>query len=332
MSVNVSEQFIERAWYQKTFLSYCLFPFSLSYRFIIFIRHFLYQHKIFSVTRVNAPVIVVGNITVGGTGKTPLVIALVNFLKTTGFRPGVVTRGYRKKSKTACIVKHDSDPIFVGDEAVLIAKNTNVPVISGANRSDNAKLLIKNFQCNVVISDDGLQHYALARDIEIVVIDSSRRYGNGFCLPAGPLREPVSRLTSVNMVVANGATQPGEFSMQFILDDVVSVLDENKKISFAELMHKKIIVVAGIGNPERFFRTLQLKNLCFERKIFPDHYPFQKKDFDVVTADIILMTEKDAVKCRAFADTRFFYVRGHAQVDSHFFTLMTHHLLQNNFI
>lgn len=322
MRVGVMRNFINKIWYQKNIICYFLFPLSLLYRAIIFIRRFLYQYKIFSVTRVTVPVIVVGNITVGGTGKTPLVIALVNFLKTNGLRPGVVTRGYRKKSKAACVVDQNSDPIFVGDEAVLIAKNTNVPVISGANRAKNAKLLIEKFQCDVIVSDDGLQHYALARDLEIAVIDSSRRFGNGFCLPAGPLREPISRLKSVDCIVANGIAQSGEFSMQFILDDVISVIDDNKKILFSELAHKKIMALAGIGNPKRFFDALTVKNLTFDKKIFPDHYPFQKKDFEGIFADIILMTEKDAVKCRAFADARFFYARGHVQVDSRFFTLL----------
>lgn len=320
MGVSVSEQFIKRIWYQKTFLSRCLFPLSILYQFIILVRRFLYQHKIFSVTRVIPPVIVVGNITVGGTGKTPLVIALVAALKKQGFHPGVISRGYGGKSKQwPVVVDSVSDPIRVGDEAVLIAKSTAVPVVVGPKRVDDVKKLLSVSACDVIVSDDGLQHYALHRDIEIAVIDSSRQCGNGYCLPAGPLREPASRLKTVDFIISNGKKNHGEFEMQFVIDSIVNLQDENKTINLSALSNQKIIAVAGIGNPDRFFQSLRLLGISFSEKIFPDHHAFQKSDFDFLNNQIIVMTEKDAVKCRHFCDSRFYVARGHAVVDDLFF-------------
>lgn len=315
-------------WYRNNPLRFFLFPFSILYRVIIFIRYFFYRLGIFKTHRVNAPVIVVGNITVGGTGKTPLVIALIEALKKRGFHPGIILRGYRGKSKTwPQYVDAKSNPILVGDEAVLLATKTNVPVMAGPNRVKSSEKLISDYHCDVIVSDDGLQHYALVRDIEMAVIDSSRRFGNKFCLPAGPLREPISRLKTVDFIVANGKAQAGEFSMQFVMEDIVSIID-GSVISIHKLQaHKKIIAIAGIGNPDRFFESLRSLDLQFETKIFPDHYQFEKKDFDSLDANVIVMTEKDAIKCGAFADSRFYVVKGHAVLDVHLMPLIFNKLL-----
>ncbi len=319
------QNIINHIWYEKNIFCYFLFPISLLYRFIISMRKFLYKIKLFKSHKINIPVIVVGNITVGGTGKTPLVIALVKSLQKQGFSPAVITRGYGGKNKVwPHYVDENSDPLLVGDEAVLIAKNTGVPVVAGPNRVADALLLLRRdksrlYECNIIISDDGLQHYALARDIEIAVIDSTRRFGNGFCLPAGPLREPKNRLKTVDFIVANGKANPGEFEMQFVIDDIINLNDNNKKLNLSELSHKKIMAVAGIGNPERFFESLRACTISFTTKIFPDHHAFSKNDFDCIHADIILMTEKDAIKCNSFADDRFCVVRGHAVIDEMLF-------------
>ncbi|PIZ04115.1 MAG: tetraacyldisaccharide 4'-kinase [Gammaproteobacteria bacterium CG_4_10_14_0_8_um_filter_38_16] len=313
-----------KCWYQKNIISIILFPFSLIYRAIIFIRYFFYKIKLFRSHQIQVPVIVVGNITVGGTGKTPLVMALIQLLEKQGFQPGVILRGYGGKSKTWPVwVDKNSNPQLVGDEAVLIAKNTAAPVVVGPKRIVSAKKLLAKTNCNIVISDDGLQHYALARDIEIAVIDGSRRFGNGFCLPAGPLREPLTRLDKVNFLVVNGDLFPNVFSapaftMCFILDEVINVKDENIKLSFSALKNKKIRAVAGIGNPERFFQSLRSCDLIFSKTIFPDHHAFQKNDFASFDEAVILMTEKDAVKCCDFADARFWFVRGHVEIDPYF--------------
>lgn len=320
MGVNI----INNIWYEKNIFCYFLFPLSLLYRFIILIRKFLYKIKLFKFHKINIPVIIVGNITVGGTGKTPLVIALVKALHKQGFSPAVITRGYGGKNKKwPVFVDKNSDPTWVGDEAVLIAKNTGVPVVAGPNRVQDAFLAISHSHCNIIISDDGLQYYALARDIEIAVIDSTRRSNNEFCLPAGPLREPKNRLETVDFIVSNGKAHPGEFEMQFVIDDIINLNDDNKKLNLSELNHKKIIAVAGIGNPERFFESLRALNISFTTKIFSDHHAFSKHDFDDIHADIVLMTEKDAVKCMPFSDDRFYVVRGHADVDTKLFEAMT---------
>lgn len=316
------QKIMNKIWYEKNPIAYILFPFSLIYRLIIAARKFCYQLKIFKSHKLKIPVIIIGNITVGGTGKTPLLITIVKTLQKQGFYPGVITRGYGGKNKTwPVVVDANSNPQLVGDESVLIAKNTNAPVMVGPNRvTDALKLMQIHPEINVIISDDGLQHYALARDVEIAVIDSTRRFGNGFCLPAGPLREPISRLKSVDFVVANGKAEPGEFAMQFVIDEIVS--DKKHfgsslvRASVSELKNKKIVAVAGIGNPERFFNSLRSLEINFDTNIFPDHHAYVKSDFDGIKADIIVMTEKDAVKCVAFADDRFYVVRGHAEVDA----------------
>jgi tetraacyldisaccharide 4'-kinase len=309
---------INNLWYKHNFISIILLPFSFIYRFIVFIRRLLYQFKIFKSIRISVPVIVVGNITVGGTGKTPLVIALVKALQENGFHPGIITRGYGGKNKIwPQKITENSDPVLVGDEAVLLAKKTKVPVFAGPNRVSTALLLLQTNQCNVIVSDDGLQHYALARDIEIAVIDSMRRLGNGFCLPAGPLREPPKRLKAVDFVVSNGVALVGEYKMQFVIDEICSLQD--KSILTNNHSYLNIIAIAGIGNPERFFNSLRSLNIIFTSRIFPDHYPFQKTDFDFLNKDdIVIMTEKDAVKCAAFSDNRFYVARGHAELDPEF--------------
>ncbi|HLD84736.1 MAG TPA: tetraacyldisaccharide 4'-kinase, partial [Coxiellaceae bacterium] len=202
---------------------------------------------------------------------------------------------------------------------------TGVPIVVGPNRAESAKQLN---MCNVIVSDDGLQHYALERDIEIAIIDGTRKFGNGFCLPAGPLREPQKRLDSVSYVVVNSdSDSDSDSEMRFLIDEMVSICNEKKLLDLSE--HKNIIAIAAIGNPERFFSSLkkQLAGNIFVTKIFPDHYHFTKQDFDFVKPDeIIVMTEKDAVKCAAFADERFYQALGHAQLNETLLTSIIKHL------
>lgn len=309
--LNILQSYINRLWYQKHFLSYVLYPFSLLYRLISVLRFYAYQSGSFRSYYSDVPVIVVGNITVGGTGKTPLVIALTNYLKDHGFKPGIITRGYGGKSTVwPQRVTANSNAIVVGDEAVLMAKRTGVPVMAGPKRIDSVKRLSR--ECDVIISDDGLQHYALKRDIEIAVIDGQRRLGNGFCLPAGPLREPKKRLKQVDFVVANGGAKLDEYAMEFVFGNIVNVVDPEKQTTFSDLIHRKIIALAGIGNPDRFFQGLRDKGLQFETRVFPDHHHFKSADIDCANDTIVLMTEKDMVKCTQFSDQRHWMVQGHA--------------------
>lgn len=293
-------------------------------------KYILTRHK---KVPLSAPVIVVGNITVGGTGKTPLVIALVNYLKSKGYRPGVVSRGYGGQTVSCpMLVSVNMDPKQVGDEPLLIARHTSVPVIVCPNRYISAKQLIDMHQCNVIVSDDGLQHYALERIFEIVVIDGMRGFGNHFCLPAGPLREPVSRLRTVDMIVINEnnalkseyqalsrLTQP-ICAMSFEPGKIFSVTDTTVEKNIDFFVDKKVYAIAGIGNPDRFFQTLLKMGIHIIEKPFPDHYCFNDCDFDFVEASaLILMTEKDAVKCQVFADERFWFLSGMANVDEECF-------------
>jgi len=289
---------ILRVWYQRHILSYLLLPFSWLYRFIFLIRQNLYRRGIFKIHRVAAPVVVVGNLTVGGTGKTPFVIALVEALKKAGRRPGVVSRGYLN-----------------GEEAVLIKEKTCVPVVVNVNRVRAAKKLIDDFACDVVVSDDGLQHTALARDIEIALIHGNKKFGNGFLLPAGPLREPISRLQSVDLIVVNAGEYPNAYHMRFVIDDIVSVVDENKKLDIHSIQNRKIYAVAGIAHPDHFFDDIRKIQANMIPVRFSDHHDFTVNDIDVEPEALVIMTEKDAVKCRLFADHRHFVARGQVIVD-----------------
>lgn len=307
---------MNKIWYQKNTLSYLLLPFSFLYFFIIFIRKILYQFNILKKTKIKVPVIVVGNITVGGTGKTPFVISIANALKEAGFKPGIITRGYRGKSlEWPIIINQHSDARLAGDEAVLIAQKTLLPVVVGPNRVEDAKKLLENFDCNLIISDDGLQHTALIRDIEIAMIDDKRGFGNGFLLPAGPLREPSSRILSVDFVVVNNGNCDDPWRTEFMIDEMINIKDRTKKLKLADITDQKIYAVAGIGNPDYFFNQLRGLYLEIIPIVFSDHHDFKFKDIDFEKNAIIIMTEKDAVKCKPFADHRHFMAAGHAEID-----------------
>lgn len=262
----------------------------------------MYSLGIWNQCRLPVPVIIVGNLTVGGTGKTPLIIWLARFLKEAGYKPGIISRGYGGKARRwPQWVDHDSDPETVGDEALLIARLTGCPMAVAPLRAAAGKMLLDRAECNVILSDDGLQHYALDRDIEIAVIDGTRRYGNGYCLPAGPLREPVTRLKEVDIIIVNGEkSSENEFSMQMQGNIAVNLVTDEEK-SLREFADGSCHALAGIGNPDRFFRQLALAGLTCETHSFPDHYPYQRSDIEFGDARPVLMTDKDAVKCKAFA-------------------------------
>ena len=288
---------IEKIWYEKKFkiLAYLLLPFSAIYYVIITLRRLFYK----TPKKLTVPVIVIGNLTVGGTGKTPLVIHTVEKLKREGKRPGVIGRGYKGQAKTwPQMVTAHSDPILVGDEPVLIALKSGVPVCVGPDRVASAQKLINEFNCDVIISDDGLAHYALARDEEIVVIDGLRKFGNGFLLPAGPLREPISRLRTVNKVLTNGV------DFKLVPGKIYQVSAPENIIESKELRNQNLHAVCAIGNPQRFFNTLTELGLKFTPHIFPDHHFFTKEELNF--DGFVIMTEKDAVKCRHLCDSNFF--------------------------
>lgn len=291
-------------WKRRKLLSYLLLPFSLIYRVIAKLRR-LYWGIFQSVATI--PVVVVGNITVGGTGKTQLVIYLVELLKKINYRVGVVSRGYGRKSKATTVVDHNSDVRLVGDEPKLIFDKTGVVVVISTNRVKAVKLAME-LGCNIVISDDGLQHYCLGRDLEVAVIDYEFGFGNGFCLPSGPLREPIKRLAEVDFIVYNFNTDIRSYESYqkdygFYLGAVKfrNLVDCRQYCDPSFFKFKVIHAIAGIGRPEKFFNTLRSLGLEFVMHSFPDHYEFRPMDLIFGNEEIVIMTEKDSVKCKEFA-------------------------------
>jgi tetraacyldisaccharide 4'-kinase len=282
-------------------------------------RRILYRIGLLRVVVLDVPVIVVGNITVGGTGKTPLVIWLAERLRQWGFKPGIVTRGYGGKARQwPCEVTRESLAKEVGDEALLLRRRTGCPVYAGADRPAAAQRLLAAHQCDLIISDDGMQHYALARDLEIAVIDGARRFGNGLCLPAGPMRETRKRLASTDLVIVNGEAGTQEHAMQLKLTDAFALDARGESRALSDFMGQQVDAIAGIGYPDRFFEMLQGAGLDVERHPFPDHHPFSAGDLLPFSKRTVLMTEKDAVKCERFAQPGYWYVPALAVVGEDF--------------
>ena len=300
---------LEYYWYLRSPWMILLTPLSLVYRIVIWLRRYAYRFGLLASHKLPVPVIVVGNITVGGTGKTPLVAWIVNYLKTAGYHPGVVSRGYRGKAGSwPQQVRPDSDPAMVGDEAVLLAGICKCPMSVAPDRVAAAAALIEHNDCDIIVSDDGLQHYALQRDVEIAVVDGIRRYGNGLSLPAGPLREPLKRLTEVDIVVVNGLGGGSEFPMKMKSEAAISLIDGEKQCELSDFYGQPVHAVAAIGNPDRFFSSLRQAGMQVEEHAFPDHYFFRKEDITFDDGKPVLMTGKDAVKCRHLAGSNHWYV------------------------
>ncbi len=305
-------------WYSDTWPRYVLMPLTWFYHGVVLLRKHAYEQGWKTSNSYPVPVIVVGNITVGGSGKTPLVIWLVDFLRNEGFRPAIISRGYRgKASSWPQQVRKDSDPVVVGDEAVLLARRCNCPIAVGPERSASVEALLQHTDCNIIISDDGLQHYALERDVEIAVVDAVRRYGNGYLLPSGPLREPVERLNDVDFIVSNGVAAPGEYAMSLRLNTACNlVTGENRELK--TFTDSTVHAVAGIGNPKHFFSALHQQGLKLNEHAFADHHNFKAKDLDFGDTTPVFMTEKDSVKCVRFAHEHYWYAPIEAELNKHF--------------
>ena len=314
---------LEYYWYNKGGITLVLLPFSWLFCAVAIVRRFMYRIRMFKVHQLPVPVIIVGNISVGGTGKTPLVTWLVELLREQGYTPGIVSRGYGgKASYWPQQVRADSDPRMAGDEAVLLARRTGCPMAVGPNRVDAANALLSYTDCDVIVSDDGLQHYALGRDIEIVVIDGVRRFGNQHCLPAGPLREPLRRLETVDLVVTNGVAGAREYHMELVPTQLQNLASPDKNLSLDHFAGETVHAIAGIGHPERFFRQLETYGLTVIEHPFPDHHPFEAEDIIFSDTLPVLMTEKDAVKCKAFAKDQHWSVPVDAKLDERMMPLM----------
>lgn len=311
---------LDEYWYSQNPVAWLLLPLTALYCLLVYLRRFLFRVGVFNSFALPVPVIIVGNISVGGTGKTPLLIALCELLKAHGYRPGVISRGYGGDFEGERLVNDSDRPEVIGDEPCLIYARTGCPLVVGRDRVTAAKLLLANSDCDIILSDDGLQHYRLKRDIEIAIVDTSRQFGNGLCLPSGPLREPVSRLNQVDFVVdhctaASTNVRENSFSLKF--SDVVN-LKTNKSKGLDEFTGAPVHAVAGIGHPRRFFRQLINAGLEIIEHEYPDHYKFAEGDLNFTDDYEVLMTEKDAVKCQDFSSEVLWYVPVNAELSDNF--------------
>jgi tetraacyldisaccharide 4'-kinase len=368
------EAFLLREWQRSSAWQLLLRPLSWVYRGITAVRRTAFRHGTLARFAVSVPVVVVGNLSVGGTGKTPLVLALANTMLKRGVQPGIITRGYRRSVVGDShlfpepLVIHvvpearASTAELVGDEARLLAERTAAPVYAGRNRVDAAQtLLAAHAATEVIVSDDGLQHYALRRDVEIAVVDGARGFGNGHLLPAGPLREGLSRLTEVDCIVLNNTSIGGGFQAKMpenarvmasfpisrvLLErfgkPVFEMVYGNERFqsltdvpvfSAAEFVRqcaqKRVVAVAGIGHPPRFFDQLKGLGIPLAEAIsFPDHHPYTSAEIAAIQADIILMTEKDAVKCRHMQDARLWMMQVDALLPDAFYDFVLQRLAQ----
>lgn len=302
---------IEQAWQSRWSFSLLLLPLSLLFWGLSSMRRALFRVGVKSSYRPQVPVIVVGNVTVGGSGKTPTVLWLCDLLKQAGYQPGVISRGYGGQSDAYPLqVTAQTAASESGDEPLLIAIRSGCPVVVDPNRKQAAQM-VEQLGCNVIISDDGLQHYGLQRDIELVVIDGMRRFGNGFLLPAGPLREPVSRADHVFAKICNGGTaREGEWAMQLNPANQWQSVFDDACVTQGFFSGKKVLAIAGIGHPQRFFDLLTQLGIEAKTQALADHAEISADQFALWQQeyDVILMTEKDAVKCRELPPSLCFYL------------------------
>jgi len=308
-------------WYRLSPVSVLLFPFSLAFRSAVAVRRLLYRLALLPSERLPVPVVMVGNLSVGGTGKTPLVLWLAAELRRRGMRPGILSRGYGGQSAGALEVKKGDDPARVGDEPLLLAERSGCPVWIGTDRAAAGRaLLAAHPECDVIICDDGLQHYRLRRDFEIAVEDE-RGLGNGLLLPAGPLREPAGRRVDAR-VVNGGRVAQGAWQMRLRPAGFYRVDDPSAVLEPSALAGKRLHAVAGIGNPQRFFASLEAAGLRPAVHAFADHHAYRQGDLEFADCDFILMTEKDAVKCRHFGRRDLVAARVEAELDPAFADLV----------
>ena len=320
--MSLHEQFNQQFYVRSTWIK-LLIPISYLYLCIIVLRNFLYFTGLLEIKKVSVPVIVIGNITVGGTGKTPLLIAITSHFLSIGLKPGIISRGYKSSNKNIREVTNNSKFFDVGDEPFMLKRQLRVPVFVGKKRFSTAELLLKKYpEVDVILSDDGLQHAELARDYEIIVVDQTREFGNKYLLPAGPLREPIKRLDSANAIVAKGGmkTYKNSFCMNYNASDSIRSLLGNKYLKINHLKSSRLYAATGIGNPEKFFSLLKESGLTFDRLIFDDHHNFSNEDFSQCGNAIIIMTEKDSVRCLHLKNKNMWYLPIVAIVDKKLFT------------
>ena len=314
-------------WYQpKTPLTYLFYPLHIILLLLVKSRKYFYNKGLLTSYKADVPVIIVGNITAGGTGKSPLVVHLARQMSEQGYRVGILSRGYGGKSASYPLeVEKQSSSLVVGDEPLMIKQRVDAVVVVDPVRSRGAICLVENHNCDLIICDDGLQHYALQRDIEILVMDGERKFGNSLLMPFGPLREPASRVQEVDALVINNPVSieleksPKQFSMTYENSRFISLIDDDKIIEIADFIsgftndNKQINVVAAIGNPQHFFKHLMALGINANNHEFDDHQQLLEDDF-IDMKGLIIMTEKDAVKCRSFATDSMWYLKVDAEI------------------
>ena len=321
VNIDASKSYVsnlEQAWYENSLWPKLLIPFSWIYQFL-FNRQKRYQ--ISNSWKPNLLTIVVGNLTVGGTGKTPIIIYLAKLLKKQGLKPGIISRGYLSKSKTYPLLLNSETPIEEsGDEPAIMFKNSQCPVVIGPNRIQAAKHLMENTDSNVILSDDGLQHFSLGRDIEILMIDGNRKFGNELLLPAGPLREPKSRIKTVDFTISSNRKWPSvaKYEMKYRPFKWVHMKSQKEYEIFDWPLKKEVNAVAGIGNPSNFFNLLKQLGFEISEYAFPDHHDFHSVDFEIMDNQPTVMTEKDAIKCSFLDHTNYWYLKIEAEVSDNF--------------
>lgn len=335
---------LEKAWYEGAWWLFLLLPVSWLFTLLASVRR-MWLSRAARQHQFAVPIVVIGNLTVGGTGKTPLIIALSSELKKAGLKVGIISRGYGAQLEDFPVqVSDEHDAGQVGDEPLLLHRVTQCPVVIDPDRPRGCKYLLENNELDVVLSDDGLQHYAMPRDIEIVVVDGDRVFGNGLTLPAGPLREPVSRLRSVDAIVVNTGTQQRDVDAVMSASGASAQLppvhgmylkpktlrnlksDEQRPFAGAPFkMGDRVQAVAAIGNPQRFFKLVSELPYAVEDFTFPDHHPYEKVDFEAAGIDLsrpIVMTEKDGIKCQSFANENFWVLHVEVQLPEQFRSLI----------
>lgn len=320
------QHWLERRWYAGAPPGLVLRLLAGLYQVLGEWRSALYRNDVLHTHRFSVPVLVIGNFTAGGTGKTPLTIAIARYFQTLGLHPGIVSRGYGRRSAVPVRVAANTPVELCGDEPKLIFERTRLPVFVDSNRVRATRAAI-GAGCDLVIADDGLQHHRLGRDLEIEVLDGERRYGNGLLLPAGPLRE-LPRECDFR-VVNGGVPEAGEWPMQLRLSDAVSLFDSRQRCPLSEFAGAPVHAIAGIGHPERFFDALAAAGLNVIDHAFGDHHDFRVEDFAGLEG-VLLMTEKDAVKCRSLGLRQAWVVPVEAELPAEFFQAIERKLKQRH--
>jgi len=317
------ERFIEKRWYSRPGALYVLAPLEFLFRFLARLRRRRLEARAYQP---QLPLLILGNISVGGTGKTPLIIALVKFLQSQGYKPAVISRAYLSaaaKSKSVHRVTEGDGYAAVGDEPLEIYSRTQCPVFVGGDRVALVKHIEQQGDCDLILSDDGLQDYRLGRSVEVVVVDGQRAWGNGHCLPLGPLREPPKRVDEADLILVNGGhfelSAEHAYTAKIVTSRLLN-LRSGEELALRDIQRlQPFVAIAGLGNPEKFFHSLVAHGAVFERKAFPDHYPIQERDLQEFTSKQVVMTGKDAVKCREFAKDNYWMLEVELVPEAGFF-------------